>query len=407
MRGPEETMDLQYTADDQAFRAEVRDFLRTNLPSRVRDQVIRAPSYVGKEDVRAWHKTLHARGWVAPNWPKQYGGTGWSITQKHIYDEEYQAANAPRLSSFGLTMVGPVIYTFGSEAQKQQHLPSILNGDLFWCQGYSEPGSGSDLASLKTRAERDGDCYVVNGQKIWTSHAHHADWIFALVRTDPKARKQQEGISFLLIDMKTPGLQVKPIVSIDGGHYLNEVFFTDVRVPVANRIGEENKGWTYAKFLLGHERTGIAGVAKSRMKIAKLKQIARQELNHGQPLWEDVSFRNRVMEIESRLLALDHTQLRLLAREAAGEKPGAEVSMLKIQGTEIEQGLNEMLIEALGYYDMPYDRDLLRADANLEPIGPEYGVGLMTEHLLRRAASIYGGSNEVQRNIIAKAVLGL
>jgi alkylation response protein AidB-like acyl-CoA dehydrogenase len=399
-------MDLQFTAADQAFRAEVRSFLRENLPTRIRDQVWRAPSYVGKEDVRTWHKILHKRGWVAPHWPKQHGGTGWNITQRHIYDEEYQAANAPRLSSFGLTMVGPVIYTFGTDAQKQQHIPSILNGDVFWCQGYSEPGSGSDLASLKTRAERDGDDYVVNGQKIWTSHAHHADWIFALVRTDPKA-KPQEGISFLLIDMKTPGLEVRPIVSIDGGHYLNEVFFTNVRVPVANRIGEENKGWTYAKFLLGHERTGIAGVAKSRMKIARLKEIARTELNHAAPLWENASFRNRVIEIESRLLALDHTQLRILSREAAGQKPGAEVSLLKVQGTEIEQALNELAIEALGYYNMPYERELLRTETNMEPIGPDYGTGLMTEHLLRRAATIYGGSNEIQRNIIAKAVLGL
>jgi alkylation response protein AidB-like acyl-CoA dehydrogenase len=399
-------MDLQFTAQDQAFRDEVRDFLRDNLPARVRDQVKRAPSYVSKADVRAWHGMVHKRGWSAPAWPKQYGGTGWTITQRHIYDEEYQAAHAPRLSAFGLTMVGPVIYTFGTDEQKRQYLPNILSGETFWCQGYSEPGSGSDLASLKTRAERDGDHYVVNGQKIWTSHAHHAEMIFALVRTDPKA-KPQEGISFLLIDMKTPGLEVKPIISIDGGHYLNEVFFTDVRVPVANRIGEENKGWTYAKYLLGHERTGIAGVARSRQKIEKLKQIAKAELNHAAPLWEDRSFRNRVMEIESRLLALDHTQLRILSREAAGQRPGAEVSMQKVHGTEIEQALNEMLVEALGYYNMPYDRDLLRIDTNLEPLGPDHTTGLMTEHLLRRAASIYGGSNEIQRNIIAKAVLGL
>jgi len=399
-------MDLQFTTDDQAFRAEVRGFLRDKLPPRVRDQVIRAPSYLPKADTKAWHRTLFDRGWVAPNWPKAFGGTGWTVTQRHIYDEEYQAAHCPRLSSFGLTMVGPVIYTFGTEAQKKQHLPSILNGDIFWCQGYSEPGSGSDLASLKTRAERDGDDYVVNGQKIWTSHAHHADWIFALVRTDSKA-KPQEGISFLLIDMKTPGLEVKPIISIDGGHYLNEVFFTNVRVPVANRIGEENKGWTYAKFLLGHERTGIAGVAKSKSKLQRLKSIARQELNHAAPLWDDAAFRARVMEIETRLMALDFTQSRMLSAEAAGQKPGSEVSMLKIAGTEIEQALNETMVEALGYYGLPYDRDELRVEANRDPIGPDYGVGLMSEHLLRRAATIYGGTNEVQRNIIAKRVLRL
>jgi alkylation response protein AidB-like acyl-CoA dehydrogenase len=399
-------MDLHFTAEDQAFRAEVRSFLRDNLPPRVRDQVVRAVSYLPKADTKAWHKTLYNRGWVAPHWPKQFGGTGWTVTQRHIYDEEYQAAHCPRLSSFGLTMVGPVIYTFGTEAQKQQHLPSILNGDIFWCQGYSEPGSGSDLASLKTRAVRDGDHYVVDGQKIWTSHAHHAEWIFALVRTDPGA-KPQEGISFLLIDMSTPGIEVRPIISIDGGHYLNEVFFTNVRVPVSNRIGEENKGWTYAKFLLGHERTGIAGVAKSKSKLARLKSIAQQEQNHGQPLWDDLGFRQKVMDIESRLMALDMTQMRMLSREAAGEKPGSEVSMLKISGTEIEQALNELMVEALGYYGLPYDRDWLRADSNIDPVGPTYGVGLMTEHLLRRAATIYGGTNEVQRNIIAKRVLGM
>jgi alkylation response protein AidB-like acyl-CoA dehydrogenase len=399
-------MDLQFTGEDQAFRAEVRDFLDGNLPRRIRDQVIRAPSYLAKEDTRTWHKILHAKGWVAPNWPKQHGGTGWTATQKHIWDEEYQSAHAPRLSPFGLTMVGPVIYSFGNEAQKARYLPRILSGDEFWCQGYSEPGAGSDLASLKTRAERQGEDYVVNGQKIWTSHAHHADMMFCLVRTDPAA-KPQEGISFLLIDMRSPGLQVRPIISIDGGHYLNEVFFTDVRVPVENRIGEENKGWTYAKFLLGHERTGIAGVAKSRTKLQRLKAMAKAERNHGAPLWDDAAFRQRVAEVETRLMALDSTQFRMLSREAAGHGPGAEASMLKVGGTEIEQALNELMVEALGYYGLPYDLAELRADANVDPIGPDYGVGVMAEHLLRRAASIYGGSNEIQRNILAKQVLKL
>jgi alkylation response protein AidB-like acyl-CoA dehydrogenase len=399
-------MQLQFTADELAFRDEVRGFLREALPAHIREQVIHTPSYVSTADVRAWHRIVYERGWVAPNWPAEHGGTGWTATQKYIYDEEYQAAHCPRLSPFGLGMVGPVIYTFGTKEQKDRYLPTILSGDEFWCQGYSEPGSGSDLASLKTRAVRDGDDYVVNGQKIWTSHAHHADMMFCLVRTDASG-KPQEGISFLLIDMKTPGITVRPIISMDGGHYLNEVFFVDARVPVANRIGEENKGWTYAKFLLGHERTGIAGVGKSKAKAQRLKEIAARESNGTAPLIDDVSFRQRLADIEVKLAALEHTQLRMLSAEEAGEKWGAEVSMLKITGTEIEQALNELAIEAVAYYGLPYELGVQRPEANLEPIGPDYGVGLMTEHLLRRAASIYGGTNEIQRNILAKQVLRL
>jgi alkylation response protein AidB-like acyl-CoA dehydrogenase len=401
-------MDAHLTGQDLAFRDEIRAFFREKLPYQIRRQTILAPSYVSKEDTRTWHKIVYEQGWIAPNWPKELGGTGWTPTQKHIYEEEYQAANAPRLSPFGLVMVGPVIFTFGTEDQKKQHLPPILSGDIFWCQGYSEPGAGSDLASLKTRAVLNGDHYVVNGQKIWTSHAHHADWIFALVRTNPEAKKRQEGISFLLIDMKTPGIEVRPIISMDGGHYLNEVFFTDVKVPVENRIGEENKGWTYAKFLLGNERTGIAGVGKSRRKIERIVAAAMDESNgHGGRLWDEPDFRSRLATIASKLSALETTNLRMLARESAGEAVGPEASILKINGTEIEQALNEMLVEALGYYAHPYERDWLRIDANVAFVGPEHGRGAMTEHLLRRAASIYGGSNEVQRDIIAKRVLGL
>ena len=373
----------------------------------IREQVIRAPSYVSKEDTRIWTKILHDRGWIAPHWPVEYGGTGWSATQKHIFDEEYNAAFCPRLSPFGLMMVGPVIYTFGSEAQKKEHLPAILNGDVFWCQGYSEPGSGSDLASLRTRAVRDGDCYVVNGQKIWTSHAHHADRVFALVRTDPAA-KPQSGITFLLIDLRSPGVEIRPIVSIDGGHYLNEVFFTDVRVPVGDRIGEEGKGWTYAKFLLGNERTGIAGVARSKTKVERLKEIARRERDAAAPLADSPIFRSKLAAIEVKLGALENAQLRMLSgEETGGRAPGAEVSLLKINGTEIEQALNELMIEALGYYAAPYELATFRSDSNTEGVVPEHGLGLMAEHYLRRAASIYGGTNEIQRNIIAKRVLGL
>ncbi len=306
-------------------------------------------------------------------------------------------------------MIGPVLYTFGTEEQKAQHIPSILNGDIFWCQGYSEPGSGSDLASLQTRAVLDesGENYIVNGQKIWTSHAHHADWIFALVRTSTEGKKQ-EGISFLLIDMTSPGLEVKPIISMDGGHYLNEVFFVDVKVPVGNRIGEENKGWTYAKYLLGHERTGIAGVAKSKRKLEKLREIAGLEQTAGAAMIDDPDFKSRVANIGIKLQALEITNLRTLAAVNVGKSPGDASSILKIRGTEIEQELNELLMQAMGYYAHPYQPGrLFNQQSNMIPVGPDHAVGLMEEHLLRRAASIYGGSNEIQKNIIAKAILAL
>jgi alkylation response protein AidB-like acyl-CoA dehydrogenase len=400
-------MDLEFSQADLAFRDEVRTFFRERLPDAIRERTRQWPSYVPKEEIVTWQKILHERGWVAPNWPQEYGGPGWSVTQKFIFEEEYQAADAPRLSPFGLMMVGPVIYTFGTDEQKQRFLPRILSADEFWCQGYSEPGAGSDLAALQTKALRDGEDYVVNGHKIWTSHAHHADMMFCLVRTDPDAPKKQEGISFLLIAMDTPGITVKPIISIDGGHYLNEVFFDDVRVPAANRIGEENKGWTYAKFLLGHERTGIAGVSKSKRKLERLRQIAGAERDDGAALLDNPDFSARITAIDVRLRALEFTNLRMMAGMSAGHGPGPESSTLKIDGTQIEQDLNEMMVEAMGYYAAPYASDEHRPERNEEPIGPDHGTGLMREHLLRRAASIYGGSNEIQKGIIAKAVLGM
>ncbi|MDP6566011.1 MAG: acyl-CoA dehydrogenase family protein [Alphaproteobacteria bacterium] len=399
-------MDLVFSPDELAFRDEVKDFLATKLPEQIRLRTRLAPSYVASEDTVAWQKILYAQGWGAPNWPVEHGGTGWNAVQKYIYDAEYQAADCPRQSPFGIAMVAPVIYTFGSEDQKAQHLGPIISGNALWCQGYSEPGSGSDLASLQTRAVRDGEDYLVNGHKIWTSHAHHADWMFCLVRTDPEA-KPQRGISFLLIDMTTPGITVKPIISMDGHHYLNEVFLDNVRVPATNRIAEENKGWTYAKFLLGHERTGIAGVGKSKRKIERLKDVAGTERNDGRALLEDATFRARIGRAEVALRALEYTSLRIMARESAGQGPGPEASTLKISGTEIEQTLNELLIEAMAYYAAPYPADALDPERNEPPIGPDHGVGLMQEHLLRRAATIYGGSNEIQRGIIAKAVLEL
>ena len=304
-------------------------------------------------------------------------------------------------------MVGPVIYTFGTDEQKAQHLPGILDGSVWWCQGYSEPGSGSDLASLKTRAEREGDEYVVNGQKIWTTNAHKADWIFALVRTDFDG-KPQTGITFLLIDMNTPGIEVKPIVSIDGLHHLNEVYFTNVRVPVANRIGEENKGWTYAKFLLGHERTGIAGVASSQRAVEALRELsATERSSDGGRLADDEEFTSRLDETEVRLQALASTEARLLAALENGGNPGAESSMLKIVGTEIQQALQTLRVEAVAYYALPFELPLVQGESNDTPPGPDYAVTAVSDYNFGRAASIYGGSNEIQKNVLAKAVLGL
>ncbi len=399
-------MDLQFSAEELAFRDEVRAFFRDSLPDEIRRAARKAPSYVSKEYMVRWQKILHAKGWIAPAWPKEYGGPGWDVVRRHLFDEEYQAADAPRVSPFGISLVGPVLYTFGNEAQKERYLPKILSSDELWCQGYSEPGAGSDLASLRTHAVRDGDDYVVNGSKIWTSHAHHADMMFCLVKTDLEV-KAQAGISFLLIDMASPGITIRPIVALDGNHYLNEVFIDDVQVPAENRIGEENKGWTYAKYLLGNERTGIAGVAKSKRKVERLREIAGIERDGGQALGEGADFKARLAAVETRLAALEITNLRILARDQAGGSVGPEASMLKIRGTEIEQDLNELLIESLGYYAAPYQAGAVRDDWNEPPVGPEYGNGLMNERLLRRAATIYGGSNEIQRNIISKLVLEL
>jgi alkylation response protein AidB-like acyl-CoA dehydrogenase len=396
-------MDLEFTADERAFREEVRAFIRSSLPSALAEKT-RQRIHLDKADFVAWHKILHARGWGAPNWPTQYGGPGWTPVQRYIFDEECASSDAPPLVPFGISMVGPVIYTFGSEAQKQHYLPRIVSMEDWWCQGYSEPGSGSDLASLRTRAESDGDHYVVNGHKIWTTQAQHANMMFCLVRTDPDA-KPQEGISFLLLDMTDPGVKVQPIISIDEGHSVNEVFLDNVRVPKANLIGKEGKGWTYAKFLLGNERTGIAEVATSKQRLKRLKEIARAEQSCGRPLLEDADFSAKVAAVEIDLLALEYTNLRMLAAENAGKGVGPEASMLKIRGSEIQQNLSELACAALGYYAAPYEH---RPDgSNQPPVGPDYAQGRMESYLYYRATTIYGGSNEIQRNIIAKMVLGL
>src|SRR4051794_30729664 len=395
-------MDLSFSPEEEAFREDVRAFIRDNLPASLKGKVRRG-DLESRDDYLTWHKILYRQGWVAPAWPKQYGGPGWNVTQRYIFNEECAAAETPMVLPFGVAMCGPVIYTFGNETQKAKFLPRILSGEDWWCQGYSEPGAGSDLASLKTRAVREGDDYIVNGQKTWTTLAQFADWIFCLVRTDSNV-KQQEGITFLLIDMKTPGITVKPIIVLDGAREVNEVFFDNVKVPVENRIGEENKGWTYAKFLLVHERSGIAGVARSKKAIERLKQIAEAEMVDGKPLVKTDEFARKIAETEIDLSALEFTELRTLAKEAKGQMAGPESSILKIKGTEIQQRITELTLEAIGYYAYPDARSF--GDNEYAP-GPDYAVGQSGHYFNMRKASIYGGSNEIQRGIIAKAVLGL
>ncbi|MBT5725036.1 MAG: pimeloyl-CoA dehydrogenase large subunit [Gammaproteobacteria bacterium] len=394
------------SAELDSFRTEVRDFLSNNLTPEMRQAAALGfgiPKAIGQE----WHKALFDQNWIAPSWPKEYGGTGWNLMQQHIFNEENALAGAPMIMPFSIGMVGPVIYTFGTDEQKKQHLPGIMDGSLWWCQGYSEPGSGSDLASLKTSAVQDGDNYIVNGQKIWTTNAHKADWIFALVRTD-KECKPQQGISFLLIDMNSPGIEVKPIVSIDGLHHLNEVYFTDVQVPVGNRIGEENRGWTYAKFLLGHERAGIAGVARSRRAIEALREISLQESdNTGQTLAQDNDFVRQINQGEIKLEALAGIESKILNAMLNGKTVGAEASALKILGSELQQILEELRVKAVAYYAMPFDVRQIRGENNSACIGPEYSVTAVSDHNFGRASTIYGGSNEIQRNVIAKGVLNL
>ncbi len=397
------TMNLEFSPEEIAFRDEVRAFIEANYPAHLKGRVLRED--LSKDDFLAWHKILGKKGWSAPAWPKEYGGTGWTATQRYIWLEENARAETIPPLPFGVSMVGPVIYTFGTPEQKKRFLPGILSGDVWWCQGYSEPGAGSDLASLKTRAVREGDHYIVNGQKTWTTLGQHADWGFFLVRTDPSA-KPQEGISFLLIDMKSPGVSVRPIRMLDGGFEVNDVFLQDVKVPVDQRIYEENKGWTCAKFLLAHERAGIAGVARSKRNVERLKSIAASETgDDGRTLLEDEDFRRKLAELEIDLAALEMTELRVLAREQAGKGPGPESSLLKIKGTEIQQRLTELTLEAVGNYAQPYTRDL--PQSNEFAIGPEYSRAAAPVYFNWRKASIYGGSNEIQRNIIAKMVLGL
>jgi len=376
-------MDLNYSAEELAFRDEVRGWLQQNLPADLREKV-ESYEHLSKDDLMRWHRILAKQGWVAPAWPKEWGGTGWNVVQRYLFEEELGYVGGPPLIPFGLTMCAPVLLRFGTEAQKQRFLPRIYNGDDFWCQGYSEPGSGSDLASLKTKAIRDGDSYVVNGQKIWTTLGHYADWIFCLVRTDPTVEKRQEGISFLLIDMKTPGITVRPLILMDGAHEVNEVFFDDVKVPVENLVFEEGKGWTVAKYLLGYERMNTGRIGASKRELAKLKEFSEKRRT-------DSRFRDRLTRLEVELMALEITNLRFLDQmRRTGQPPGADVSMLKIKGTEIQQGLTELMMQA---------EDPAEAAEIAGRLGPRY--------CSMRKTTIYAGSNEIQRNIIAKMTLGL
>ena len=398
-------MKLEFSPEEIAFRNEVRTFIDENYPEELKGFGLRED--LGRDKMLAWHKVLGEKGWSTPAWPKEYGGTGWNSTQRYIWSEENARVDAIMPLPFGVSMVGPVIYTFGSQEQKDRHLPGIRSGDVWWCQGYSEPGAGSDLASLKTTAVRDGDHYVINGQKTWTTLAQHADWGFFLCRTDPNAAKPQEGISFILVDMNTPGIEVRPIITIDGGHEVNEVWLTDVRVPVENRVGAENEGWTYAKFLLAHERSGIAGVARSKRGIEKLRNIAATEVIDGEPWIEDDTFARKVSQLEIDLTALEFTELRTLASEAQGKGPGPESSILKVKGTEIQQRLTELTLEAVGHYGAPYFRGFPEDGSNEFSIGPDYSHNSAPAYFNMRKTSIYGGSNEIQRNIITKMILGL
>ena len=399
-------MDINYTAEERAFRDEVRTFLNEKLPKDISSKV-KEHKRLGKEDTIRWQKILNEQGWLALHWPKEYGGTGWSPIQKHIFEEECAEAGAPTVLPFGVNVVDPVIIKFGTQEQKDYYLPRILRSDDWWCQGYSEPGAGSDLAGLKTRAVRDGDHYIVNGQKTWTTLGQHANMIFCLVRTDPDAKKQ-EGISFLLIDMeKSEGITVRPLITLDGEHEVNEVFFDDVKVPVENLVGEENKGWTCAKYLLTFERTGIAGVGSSKAALAHLKQVAREQQVNGKPLIEEPHFRSRLADVEMELMSLEMTNLRTVAAAEAGGVPGAESSFLKIMGTELRQEITDLFRRAAGPHALPFLPEQLAGDFDGETVGPEFAGSVASRYFNFRKLSIFGGSNEIQKNIISKMILGL
>ena len=399
-------MDLRFTDEEVAFRDEVRAFFKQALPADIRRKT-ELGQRISKEEMLRWVRILHAKGWATPSWAPEWGGTGWDAVKQYIFKEELHMAPAPEPISFNMNMIGPTLIAFGTDEQKRHFLPKIARMDYWFCQGFSEPGAGSDLAALRTTAVRDGEHYLVNGQKLWTSTAHHADWCFLLVRTDPAAKKQQ-GITYLLMDMTSPGITIRPIVTIDGHHETNEMFLDNVRVPVAQRVGEENKGWDCAKYLLGHERSGIARVGVSKMRVRRAKQLAARMMAGGRPLIEDERFLERVAEIEVELKALEITQMRLIAEIGRRDdnKPDPKSSILKIKGSQLQQAAAELLLEVAGYSALEFDPDFvsgLKTDAD----GDDWALALAPNHYWARHVSIVGGSNEIQRNILAKTVLGL
>ncbi len=399
-------MDLALNPKDEAFRQEVRTFLEDNLTDELRHAArINAGVFSDAPVNLEWQRILHKKGWVAPSWPEEFGGTGWSEMQRFIYSSELIRAQAPTLSAMGLRMVGPVIMRYGTPEQKEFYLPRILSGEDYWCQGYSEPGAGSDLASLQCRAEPDGDDYVVNGTKIWTTHAQFANRIFCLVRTDTSGKPQQ-GITFLLIDMDTPGITIEPIITMAGDHEVNQVFFDDVRVPQKNRVGEENDGWTVAKYLLEFERGGSYS-AGLEVSLDKVKETASMERQDGQSLKADPDFLRKLAELEIQITSLKYTEHRVMSELSQGQNPGPASSMLKANGSETSQMVLELGMEAIGFYAAPDQKAARHPNANVELIGPDYALTPMPRYLNFRASSIYGGSNEIQRNIMAKLVLGL
>ena len=398
-------MDLNETPEETALRAEFRSFFEENLPQRLSDKV-KADKRLTKDDLEEWHRILAGPGYLTGHWPEKFGGKGWNAVQRAIFDEEMTRAGGPRIVPFGVNMLAPVLMAFGNKAQQDHYLPRIADGTDWWAQGYSEPGSGSDLASLKMSAVRDGDEYVLNGQKTWTTLGQHADHIFCLVRTSNEG-KPQEGISFVLVPMDAPGVEVKPIILLEGTHEVNEVWFTDVRVPAENLVGEENKGWTYAKYLLVHERSGIANMGDAFASIDHLKHIARDQKKDGAPLIDDPLFASRLAQIEIDLSAMRTSGMRILQAEADGAPPGPDVSMLKIKGTVLRQHINDLTRRALGPYAMPFVSEALEEGSNAWVPGPDYANPVAADYFNHRKTSIYGGSNEIQRNIISKMSMGL
>ena len=396
-------MELRFTSEELAFRDDVRSFIQRALPDAVRTKMIEGRQLT-KDEIVSWQQTLNAKGWAVPHWPAEWGGTGWTAVQHYLFDDELQQAPAPLCLPFNVNMIGPVIAAFGTEEQKQRFLPRIANLNDWWCQGFSEPGAGSDLAALTTSARLSGDHYLVNGQKIWTSFAQFADWMFCLVRTQPATTRKQQGISFLLIDMRTPGITVRPIATIDGGHDVNEVFLEEVMVPVENLVGQPGEGWNIAKFLLGRERTGLARVGTSKERIRRIKQLASIEQSGGRPLWEDARFRERVAAVEVELKALEMTLLRVIAAEKTrghSNRPDPASSILKIKGTEIQQATTELMLEVAGPHATRY-----RPEAVDDVEHSDWADRIAPAYFGWRKLSIFGGSNEIQKNIIAKTILG-